>query len=145
MGPEIDSNLERVIHHELRRLPPVKAPEALAARVLASVQAHRDLPWWQQSIWHWPAYVRTAFLIVLAVGFTVITSSTWWAGAVAANYSGVFSPVTQLLGTLGNAFLVLWKTLLQNVVLFGLAFTAMLYLFCLGAGTMFVRLAVRRS
>src|SRR5688572_14402503 len=142
MAPEIDPNLERLIHQELRKLPTVKAPEALSARVLATVRAREALPWWQQSIWNWPVYARTVFLIVLAVAVAAMTGSTWWAGEVAANYS---SPATQILGTLGNAFLVLWRSLLQNVVLFGLAFTGMLYLFCLGAGTMFVRVAVKRS
>jgi len=145
MQPEIDQSLERLIHQELRKLPPVKAPEALSARVLATVRARRSLPWWQTSIWQWPSYARTAFLIALAIAVAVITGSPWWAGEVAASYSGPLAQTTQLIGSLGNAFVVLWKTLLQNVVLFGLAFTAMLYLFCLGAGTVFVRLAVRRS
>lgn len=145
MQPEIDQNLERLIHQELRKLPPVKAPETLSARVLAAVRERQSLPWWQTSIWYWPSYARAVFLIALAVMVAVISGSPWWAGEVAANYSGPLTQTTQVLGSLGNAFLVLWKTLLQNVVLFGLAFTGMLYLFCLGAGTVFVRLAVRRS
>jgi hypothetical protein len=141
MQPEIDQNLERVIHQELRKLPPVKPPELLSLRVLATVRAHQALPWWRKSIWHWPNAVRTVFLIILAGLVAAITSSTWWAPEVAANYSGPLS----FVATLGNACLVLWKTNLQNVVLFGLVFIAMLYLLCLGAGTIFVQLAVRRS
>jgi len=143
--PEFDTNLERVIHQELRKLPPVKTPEALLGRVLVSVRAQQALPWWRKSIWQWPHAARTVFFIVLAVMITAITSSHWWAGDVAAKGAEVFSDSTQPLMPLGNAFVVLWRTLFQNVVLYGLAFCGMLYLLCLGAGTMFVRFAVRRS
>ena len=145
MEPEIDTNLERLIHEELRKLPAVKAPESLSARVLATVHARESLPWWRQSIWNWPAYARTAFLITLAVAVAGITGTTWLAGDVAAKGADLFGQVTDVIAPLSNAFLVLWKAVLQNVVLFGLAFTGMLYLVCVGAGTMFVRLAVRRS
>jgi len=145
MQPEIDPSLERVIHHELRTLPPVKAPEALLGRVLVSVRAQAALPWWRKSIWQWPHIARTTFFIVLAVMITAITSSHWWAGDIAAKGVEVLSDSTRPLIPLGNAFLLLWRTLLQNLVVFGLAFSGMLYLLCLGAGTMFVRFAVRRS
>ena len=145
MQPEIDPNLERLIHQELRKLPPVKAPDALLERVLAVARLQQSLPWWRKSIWQWPNGARTAFLIVLAVVVSVVTSSTWWAGEVAMRSANVLSESTQSLMPLSNAFLVLWRALLQNVVVFGLAFVGMLYLLCLGAGTMFVRFAVRRS
>jgi hypothetical protein len=145
MRPEIDPNLERVIHHELRKLPAVKAPDALMGRVLSSVRLEQSLPWWRKSIWRWPNGARTAFLIVLAVMVTAMTSSTWWAGDVAARGADVLNESARPFMPLGNAFFVLWRTLLQNLVLFGLAFSGMLYLLCLGAGTMFVRFAVRRS
>jgi hypothetical protein len=145
MQPEIDPNLERVIHQELRKLPPLKAPDMLLGRVLVGVRRERALPWWRKSIWQWPNGVRTAFLIVLAVMVTAIMSSTWWAGDVAARGADVLHESARPFMPLGNAFFVLWRTLLQNVVLFGLAFCGLLYLLCLGAGTMFVRFAVRRS
>lgn len=145
MRPEIDQNLERVIHQELRRLPPVKAPDVLLSRVLAGVRREQALPWWRKSIWQWPHGARTFFLIALAVMVTALTSSTWWAGDVAARGADVLNESARPFLPLSNAFLVLWRTILQNLVVFGLAFSGMLYLLCLGAGTMFVRFAVRRS
>ena len=145
MQPEIDQNLERIIHQELRKLPPVKAPDVLSARVLASVRARQSLPWWQQSIWNWPNGARTAFMVALAVVVAVITGSTWWAPDIAAKGADVFSESAQGLQPFSNAFFALWRTILQNVLVFGLAFCAVLYLLCLGAGTMFFRFAVRRS
>ena len=145
MQPEIDTNLERVIHRELRKLPTLKASDALLGCVLASVRAQQALPWWRKSIWQWPYAARNVFFIVLAVIVAAITSSHWWAGDVAAKGVEVLSDSTEPLVPLGNAFLVLWRTLFQSVVLYGLAFSGMLYLLCLGAGTMFVRFAVRRS
>jgi hypothetical protein len=145
MQPEIDPNLERVIHEELRKLPPVKAPEALSARVLATVREQQALPWWHKSIWQWPQAMRTAFLVILAIMVAAMTGSTWWAGDVAAKGVNAFTESTQGLMPLGNAFLVVWKVVLHNIALSLLIFSGMLYLFCLGAGTMFVRFAVRRS
>ena len=138
MQPEIDQNLERIVHQELSKLPVVKAPDALSARVLARMRARQALPWWQQSIWHWPNAARTAFMVVLAVVVAAFAGSTWFAGDVAAKGIDVLQPFT-------NVFFALWRTVLQNVIVFGLAFSAMLYLLCLGAGTMFFRFAVRRS
>jgi hypothetical protein len=123
----------------------VKAPDALSRRVLASVRARRSLPWWQQSIWHWPNAARTAFLVALAVVVAVITGSSWWAGDVAARGADVFNESTQALQPFSSVALTLWRTILQNVIVFAVAFSAMLYLLCLGAGTMFFRFAVRRS
>jgi hypothetical protein len=143
--PDIDTNLERVIHQELRKLPSLKAPDALLGRVLVSVRAQQALPWWRKSIWQWPHAARTAFMIMLAVVVAAITSSHWWASDVAARGVEALNDSAQPFAPLGNAFLVLWRTLIQNVVLYGLAFSGMLYLLCLGAGTMFVRFAVRRS
>jgi hypothetical protein len=74
-----------------------------------------------------------------------MTSSTWWAGDVAARGADILNESTQPLLPLSNAFFVLWRTLLQHVVIYGLLFVGMLYLLCLGAGTMFVRFAIRRS
>ena len=145
MQPEIDPNLERVIHEELRKLPSLRAPEGLSARVLATVRTHQALPWWHKSIWQWPQATRTAFLVVLAIVVAVITGSTWWAGDVAAKGVNAFTQTAQGLMPLGNAFLALWRAIPSSLLLFALAFSGMLYLFCLGAGTMFVRFAVRRS
>ena len=111
---------------------------SLSARVLASVHARQALPWWQQSIWHWPHAARTAFLVVLAIAVMAITGSTWFAGDIAAKGIDVLQPFS-------TVFFALWRTILQNVIVFGLAFSAMLYLICLGAGTIFFRFAVRRS
>src|SRR4051794_22530553 len=54
MAPEIDTKLERLIHRQLKEQPPLKAPPALLMRVLAAARQQQALPWWKQSIWHWP-------------------------------------------------------------------------------------------
>ena len=67
-----------------------------------------------------------------------INGYRWFAGDIAAKGIDVLQPFS-------TVFFALWRTILQNVIVFGLAFSAMLYLRCLGAGTIFFRFAVRRS
>ena len=140
MEPKIDPTLERLVHQELKKLPPVKAPARLSARVLELVRARQALPWWQQSFWHWPAAARGAFLLIVAMIVVSLTGGTWFASEVAVD-----STVAKYINPLANAFLVMWRSFLQTLTLWLLGFAAMLYLICVGAGTLFVRMAYKRA
>ena len=140
MEPKIDPTLERLVHQELKKLPPVKAPARLSARVLEVVRARQALPWWQQSFWHWPAAARGAFLLLVAVIVASLTGGTWFAGELAVD-----GTVAKYVNPLANAFLVMWRSFLQTLVLWALGFAMMLYLICVGAGTLFVRMAYKRA
>ena len=140
MEPKTDPKLEQLIHQELKKLPPVTAPVRLAARVLEVVRARRALPWWQQSFWHWPALARAVFLIVVALIAVSLTGGTWFAGEVAADGS-----IGRYVSPFTNAFAIMWRSFLQTLVVWALSFAGVLYLICVGAGTLFVRMAYRRA
>ena len=140
MEPKIDPTLERIIHQELKKLPGLKAPARLSARVLEIVRAREALPWWQQSFWHWPAAARGAFLLVVAMIVLSLTGGAWFAGEIALD-----GAVTKYINPLASAFLVMWRSFLQTLALWALGFAAVLYLVCVGAGTLFVRVAYKRA
>jgi len=152
MAPEIDKNLERLIHRQLKELPPLKAPPVLLMRVLSAARARQALAWWQQPIWHWPTWVKAAFVVIAAGIMMSLTGGTWWAGELAANppefanrgidmaqsLAGTVSPLT-------NVMSVLWRSFLQTAVISALAVAGVMYLICVGAGTLFVRVAWKRA
>lgn len=144
MERKFDPTLERVIHQELKRLPAVKAPARLSARVLEAVRARQALPWWQQSFWHWPSLARAVFLLLVGFIAVSLTGGTWFASEVAADGT-VAKTVAEYLSPLTNAFVVMWRSFLQTLALWALALAGVLYLICVGAGTLFVRLAYKRA
>jgi hypothetical protein len=145
MKAKFDPTLEQLIHQELKKLPPVKAPTTLAARVLAAVRARKALPWWQQSFWHWPVLAKAAFLLFAALIVLSLTGGTWFAGEVASTSSGVAKGFMNFVNPLATAMAVMWRSFLQTLVIWGLGAAAMLYFFCVGAGTLFVRVAYKRA
>jgi hypothetical protein len=64
MKHESSEQLERYIDAELRRLPNVKAPKGLAAKVIGRIQLQRA-PWWQAGWMHWPWSLRIAAVVVI--------------------------------------------------------------------------------
>ena len=144
MERKFDPALERVIHQELKKLPTVKAPDRLKARVLEAVRARQSLPWWQQSFWHWPAPVRAVFLFLVGFIAMSLTGGTWFAGEVASD-STVARTVAEYMSPFTNAFVVMWRSFLQTLALWALALAGVMYLICVGAGTLFVRVAYKRA
>jgi hypothetical protein len=59
-------DLEKFIHEQLRKLPDRPAPENLAGKVLARIEASRNLPWWKRSFISWPRGAQTVFIITLS-------------------------------------------------------------------------------
>ena len=152
MKPKFDPTLEKLIHQELKKLPAVKAPRTLTARVLAAVAARKALPWWHQSFWHWPMFAKTAFFAFAGLVLLSLTGGTWFAGEVASSYSGMAGKGVGLargfvdfINPLGTAMAVMWRSFLQTVVVWGLGSAAILYFICVGAGTLFVRVAYKRA
>jgi hypothetical protein len=65
-----DPLLERRVHEALRSLPPRRAPEGLAQRVLETLAQRAAqgtaLPWWRRQVTHWPIGARLLFALVAA-------------------------------------------------------------------------------
>lgn len=153
MKSELPSELERLLREELRHLPGYKAPKSLSAGVMAAIQARSQVAWWRQPIWTWALPVRIAFLALLSacVGWLLYSLWQFTSGvneiimpAPITHFLAVVSGVADVLGVLAQAVSVVLTSSLQPWV-WGIGGAVLfLYLCCLGAGTMFMRLAWRR-
>ena len=150
MQPEADPKLEAIIHQELRKLPDLRAPQGLASRVMAAIEARATRPWWQQSWWNWPVAAQASFLLIAVAVAALFSYSGWVVDESVRSYS---QQVTEQASRV-SAFLDIFQPLLDAVVvlaqkaqpllLYALALAGALYLACIGVGTIFVRAALRR-
>jgi hypothetical protein len=147
------NNLEELIHRELAKLPDRPAPETLIPRVLAKIQARQQRRWWRQSWPHWPWAAQLASLPLMAasVAAALFGVSTVWRLLIGSAEVGAMtglmnrvSAVWDFLDVLGNAVLVLGRSVGQQWLLLALLVPLTMYLACVGLGTLCYRLAVYR-
>jgi hypothetical protein len=150
MNTQYEKRLEQEIDRELKALPELTAPSSLAQRVMSSIQQKAEVPWYARSLMEWPVPLRVAamlFLVALFGGLCVVVWQVRQAGAFGDAFQPVLSFVAQ-----ARTFLVAVGVLLQAVVLaakhLGTAFLVaclaavlMGYVFCLGLGSLWLRVA----
>lgn len=153
MALEPKDTLETAMHEKLRRLPELSAPATLLPRVMAAVRARAALPWWRRSWWEWPIAARTVFTglvtasvaLLIYFGSPLLTGLTTTASAsVPSHWLATITDFVKGLESVANAGAVVWRAAAQPVILGLLVISSAMYLLCVGAGTMFVRLALRR-
>ena len=146
--------LEARIHQELRQLPDHAAPAALAPRVMAALRAQAQMPWWQRSFWAWPKPVQATFVILLALlpvlfNLWIIPSS-----AEASRLDNTFSRmlsallmegqlILEVCVTLASALSTAARACLQPPVVATLIIAFLMYLWCVGTGTVLLRVIKR--
>lgn len=150
MEPTPDPRLEALVHRKLRELPDLEAPPTLAPRVLAALRA-RARAWWHRAWWHWPPVAKLLFLLlgvalVAAAGggsFILNQNVSLYSQQLAAKLPQmplVSLPVSTWLSQAwayaGTVQRPVWVALLAG--------GALTYLFCLGIGSAFVRVASSR-
>ena len=152
MENDPDPNLEQLIHGQLQKLPYFAAPSTLIPRVMAVLQAQAQGPWWCNAWSSWPLPAKAAFLImaVALAGFVSNSSSMVSDGMSAysqqvAGRLGVFAVLGDILVRLANVLGEVGLNTAEPLLIYGLVTAAVLYLVCLGLGTMFVRVASKRS
>lgn len=150
--PDPDPQLASLIDAGLKKLPPVSAPASLAARVMAVLESRAALPWWQRAWWDWPLAAKAAFVALALVLAGAFSGGNLWLNDSLARTPGVEevgiqqpAPLSGLAGTAVNFGQILWDNFGQPYLLYLAAFVAMAYLVCVGAGTLFLRVAVRRN
>lgn len=68
MNSDHNQQLEQTISRELKALPELAAPDALADRVLAVIEQRLEIPWYRRPWENWPAALRLAsFALMLAL------------------------------------------------------------------------------
>ena len=120
------ADLERHVDGALADLPPLSAPDTLLPRVLAAVQAWAERPWYQRAWLTWPVglQVASAVLLCLVVAGGVLAIPLVQAqGARAIAFVGPHVPLD--LPKLGAslrmtaiAFVLVWRTLVEPLLLF---------------------------
>ena len=150
MKQEADENLEKLIHQQLTKLPELTAPETLIPRVLETIRLNALKPWWQRSWFNWPFGARVISLAftscVLALTFTGI-AYLWQDVATAALFETIpqwlarFSVVGEIINTLASAVFMVLNSINKLWLLLSLAIAFMMYVSCVGMGTVCFRLA----
>ena len=151
MNDDTDSSLERALGAELKKLPFPAAPPALIPRVLALVEARGRLPWWQRTWWDWPLAAKATFVLLGLAVVGLLSGSSILLGDAGAQYSDsvttkldIFSSFWNLLPVFLNVVQVLWNKLAQPYVMYLVALALIAYVVCIGASTLFLRVAAQR-
>lgn len=154
LGAQSSVQLEQSIHRELRSLPLRRAPSTLETRVLAEIERRAAVAWYHKSWSHWPAAVRSAFLVVgTAVAGAAVTafyllSQGAAAGAVAQEVGQGFGWITRLVGAVGWTVNFVHQLIAAIPPLWlygGLAFIAAMYATFVGLGTAAYRYLYRNN
>ena len=148
MNHEPDKNLERLIHRQLRALPDLSAPNELIPNVLAAIQARALKPWYASPWMTWPITLRLASALLFFGALTAavvfgrdILHSIW---QILGNPFSALEPIGQSIVALGNALALVLRSM-QLQLIIAISFFGFLYLTCIGMGTVFFRIVLRRN
>lgn len=142
-NPKIEEQIQRA----LQDLPELSAPATLAPRVMAAIRVQAARPWWQQSWAAWPQQIQTASLALLAfVAVALSLAGGWvWQDASLPQMSGGWREALPALGdTVVNTSLLLFRHAGTTWLLLGLAAVMLMYLTCVGVGTLCFRLVISK-
>lgn len=151
---DYEKQLEERIDCELKDLPELQAPPALAARIMSAVRHRAARPWYRRSWQAWPVTFQAASLPILLAMFGGLC---WSVSALAHRVASV-PAVQQVAGGIAGlrVFLRTLNVLGDAVILsfrhFGMGYLAvvfialfLVYAACVGLGTLSLRLATARS
>jgi len=142
------------LHRELKGLPDHRAPRTLIPRVLAVLEAQERLPWYKQPWLLWPAWARVA----AALAGAALVGGLVWAclligetdGLSQMSHDVITDAVYIMESVLGLAALIVGSLAGAASQAYGAwllgcgILCGVMYVFCIGLGTAFCRLAVRR-
>jgi hypothetical protein len=150
MNPDYDKQLETAISCELKALPELAAPTALANRVMAAIGQRARVPWYRRSWQTWPAALQAASLVVLLALFGGLCLGGWQLSQTGTATLALHRMGEWFfgLGVIGNTFNVLVnaaavvvKKLGTGVIVACLVAVGTGYAMCIGVGTVYFRLA----
>ena len=150
MNPDYDKQLEAAISRELKALPELAAPGALANRVMAAIGQRARAPWYRRSWQTWPVALQAAALVVLLALFGGLCLGSWQlsqttTATLALHRAGEWFSGLGLIGNifnaLANAAVLVLKKLGTGVIVACLIAAGTGYAMCIGVGTVYFRLA----
>ena len=149
MNDKFEQQLEQQLGEELRRLGDVPAPKTLVPRVLATIEATQQEAWWQRPWLAWPRPMQVASTIVLlaSTGLMAYGGAGWWNDiqtsryvAHAGSWVASMTLAADSLVALGRAMVLAGQSAGQQFLLYGLAVCLVMYVSCVGLGTVLYRL-----
>lgn len=150
MNPDYEKRLEAKISRELKALPELAAPAALANRVMAVLEQRTRLPWYRRSWQTWPMALQAASFAVLLALFSGLCLGGWELSQAEATtlalhrvgewLSGL-NLIVNTFNVLMDAALLAVKKLGTGVIVACLVIVALGYAMCVGLGTVYIRLA----
>lgn len=148
-----ESELEQLLHRELRALAPRRAPRTLEHRVLAEIERRSTLAWWHRSYAYWPAWARATFLVagVGGVGKALLFLWVFWqTGFDRPGFVEAFAPwfsFAERVLAVGAWMVDFCSRLVASIpawwIYGGLGFVALLYLSCFTLGATAYRVLYR--
>lgn len=111
------ADLETLVHRRLAQLPPPRAPETLAPRVLAAVRRPRRRPWYLCAWFDWPRTIQAASAAAIVALLWLAESmveqaaggAEYLAGGLAARIDGAVAEA----GEISRIARVLWGVFLE--------------------------------
>lgn len=153
MNSEYEKRLEAEIDRELKALPDLAAPPAVAGRVMRALERRLETPWYHLAWQYWPAPLRAVTMAVLLVSFGGLCFAAWQI-CQTAGYMELVQALTgwltgasalgHALATLLGAVVLVVKHLGTLFILACLAVLAFAWATFLGLGTVYLRLAMAR-
>jgi hypothetical protein len=150
MNPDYDKQLEAAISRELKALPELVAPDALANRVMGAIGQRARVPWYCRSWQTWPVALQAAALVVLLALFGGLCFGGWQLSQtetasfalhrVEEWFSGL-SMIQNTFNVLVNAAVLVVKKLGTGFIVTCLVAAGIGYAMCVGLGTVYFRLA----
>ncbi len=153
MNTNHEDPLAALIDRELKSLPPLTAPAALAPRIMARLAAQTEAAWYRRAWPTWSPALRAASLLVLLALFGGLCFAGWQAThaasvtAAAGKLSGGFALVSlaaNTLSALGNAVVQVGRHLGPGVVVAAVTVVLLSYAACMAFGSFYFRFAFAR-
>lgn len=144
------TELEKFIHQQLKKLPEREAPDDLVAHVVAALSAREHAPWWKQPFSYWPRNPQALLFGALSVVFIAVVTFVWRpAEALSANAlaerASSFAWLGRLFETLANGAFMIFRTVpWQWFVAIAIVLLAM-YAACVATGFALYRITARQS
>jgi hypothetical protein len=149
MNPDHDKQLEAAISRELKALPDLAAPGALANRVMAAIGQRARVPWYSRSWQTWPAALQASSLVVLLALFGGLCLGGWQlsqtgTATLALHRVGEWFSGVKMIGNtfnvLAGAAVLVAKKLGTCFLVACLVAAGTGYAMCIGLGTVYFRL-----